>query len=548
MTYEKRIVILVVFALYLLAMIGIGLFFYRKKMNNDEFVLGGRQLNPWVAAMSAQASDMSGWLLMGLPGLACLGVLSNVGSAKEAIWTAIGLLIGTFLNWVLVAKRLRVYTEISGNSLTISSFLENRFKEKSGALRVVSAIALCIFFTVYAASMFSGSAVLFSYLFDIPYITSLIIAVVVIVVYVFLGGFLAVSWTDFFQGILMFFALIIVPLLCIKALNGDQTSNVATIIADAFKMFPKDGDNFTWMGLVGALGWGLGYFGMPHILVRFMAIKDPRKTKPSIIIAMVWVTISLFASIMVGMLAAQLIPNITNEENIFVEIVVMLFPTFIAGILLSAVLAAIMSTADSQLLVASTSLSNDVYAFAKMKISKKKSSDKELLWVARITVVVLALIGLLIALDENSKVFYLVKYAWGGLGSAFGPVMLFSLYNKKLNKYGAVSSIITGVVVSIVFKYGLSQLGGIWAIYELVPGFIFATIALFAVSYATANKIKPQDKQLIEEEYEQMLDILNGFKQEKKQAKLSKNNSKMVTVESSATTNEDIKDNSSNIK
>lgn len=500
---NTQVVILVIFIIYMLGMIGVGLFFCKKKMTNAEYVLGGRQLNPWVTAMSAQASDMSGWLLTGLPGLAFVSVVGG----KEAVFTAIGLLLGTYLNWKLSARRLRVYTEVSGNSLTFSSYLSSRFKDKSGFIKIVSAVIICVFFTVYAASMFSAGAKLFSIVFDMSYSTSLIIGVIVIVTYVILGGFLAVSWTDMIQGILMFFALIIVPFLCIKDVSGNGSlPAMKELFSEVFQLIPNGGSNdFSWMNIIGALGWGLGYFGMPHILARFMAIKDNKQIKPATTIAMIWTTVTLSASIVIGILGTHVLTNLADNENVFISIVLKLFPSAIAGIMLAAVLAAIMSTADSQLLVASSSFSNDVY-----KLLKPKAKDKELMWVSRITVLVLSIIGFIIATDENSSIFNLVSYAWAGLGASFGPVMLFSLYSRKINKYGAITSMAVGALTTVVFKYGLAKLGGFWMIYELVPGFLFATISLFVVSKLTNKFISKKDIELINDEFSKMNNIING--------------------------------------
>lgn len=508
---DKQLSILIVFILYLTFMVGIGFVFSRRKMTNADYVLGGRKLNPWVTAMSAQASDMSGWLLTGLPGLAYAGI---VGS-KEAIFTALGLLIGTLLNWLLVAKRLRVYTEVSSDSLTISSYLGNRFRDKKNIIKVISAIVICLFFTIYSASMFSASANLFNSVFGIPYVWALLIGVAVIVAYVLLGGFLAVSWTDFFQGILMFFTIIIVPFMIYGNLSGSERVDLGTTLAEIFRLLP-DGSatSYTWLGILSALGWGLGYFGMPHIIVRFMAIKQAKQIKPAMIIAMCWTTLTLFASIFVGIFGAFAIENLSNSENIFIMLVQELFPAIVSGIMLSAVLAAIMSTADSQLLVASTAFSNDVYSLLKKRIKKKEATDKELMWVARITVLILSVIGFVIALDEDSSIFRLVQYAWGGLGSAFGPVVLFSLYSKKLNKYGAIASIAVGAVTTIVWKYGLVYLSDFFKqVYEIIPGFLLATAALFLVSYLTRKRVAEEDRAAMDKEFDTMLNMLHEGKE-----------------------------------
>lgn len=513
----SQIIILVIFIVYMLAMIGVGLLFCRKKMDNAEYTLGGRQLNPWVTAMSAQASDMSGWLLQGLPGKACtiaiIGGIAYTGACKAAIMIAVGLLIGTLLNWILTARRLRVYTEVSENSLTISSYLGNRFKDKNNIIMFLVAIVSCVFFTFYAASMFAAAAKLFNAVFGLDYVVGLAIGVVAIVVYVVLGGFLAVSWTDLIQGILMFFALIIIPIVCFAKLSGDATryAQAIDILKSTFSFGIED--NFGAVEIINGLAWGLGYFGMPHILVRFMGIKSEKEVKPAATIAMIWVVITLFAAVVAGIIGAVYLGKVSidapagkADEVILIKLIEDLFGgnlIIIAGILLSAVLAAIMSTADSQLLVASTSFSNDIYAVVKTKIKKKRPSDKELVWVGRVLVVLLAIVGFLIALDPNSSVFDLVDFAWGGLGSAFGPVILFSLYSKKVNKFGAIASIITGTVVSVV--WGKFLFGGIFDIYEIVPGFILATAALFLVSIFTERFVKPEDRESMNSEFEQML-------------------------------------------
>ena len=511
---KDKIINLVVLIVYMAAMLVVGFIFYRKKISNDDFVLGGRKLNPWVTALSAEASDMSGWMLMGLPGLAYAGMLTNIGRTKEAIWTALGVLIGTMVNWLLVAKRLRVYTQVSGDAKTISSYLKNRFKENSSLLKIVSAFALCIFFTVYAASMFSASAVLFKNLFGIDYKIALVIGVTVITSYVMLGGFLAASWTDLFQGLLMFFAIVTVPIIALAGMDPVQKMQTRESLVKAFSIIPKHGDEFSWMTVVTGLAWGLGYFGMPHVLVRFMAIKDPRKTKSSIFIASVWVTISVLATIIMGIMAFGYIKSSDNPERIFIDLSSKLLHPIFAGVIISATIAAVMSTADSQLLVASSAVVNDIYYEIKQK-NGKEVSDKKMIRLGRLLIILLAIVAFLIALNEHSSIFELVKYAWGGLGASFGPVILFSLYSKKINKYGAVASIITGVVTTVVFKYGLSRLGGIWQVYELIPGFLLSTLMLFVISYATNRKIKPDVKKSIEDEFNIVKQALVKIKKDK---------------------------------
>lgn len=517
----EQIIILVVFIVYLAVMITIGCVFSRKKMSNAEYVLGGRQLNPWVAAMSAQASDMSGWLLQGLPGKACTiaiivgGIGYATGACKSAIFIAIGLLVGTLLNWIFTARRLRVYTEVSSNSLTVSSYLSNRFKDDKRLISFIAAIVMCIFFTVYAASMFAASAKLFNVVFGLDYTLGLVIGVITIAVYVVLGGFLAVSWTDLIQGILMFFTLIILPIVCVANLSGDATmmSQVGDILASTFSFGFEE--NFGGMEIVNGLAWGLGYFGMPHILVRFMGIKSDKQVKPAATIAMIWVFITLFAAVITGIIGAVYLGQIGTgaDETILVKLIQSLLSSnwaavIVAGILLSAVLAAIMSTADSQLLVASTSFSTDIYGEIKKRVTGKPVSDGELVWVGRIVVGVLAIIGFVVALDPSSSVFDLVEFAWGGLGAAFGPVILFSLYSKKLNKYGAISSIVTGAVVSLV-GFILRYYLGIFPIYEIIPGFAIATIVLFVVSALTERFVPSKDREAMDREYDTMLSIIN---------------------------------------
>ncbi len=523
---KEQIIILTIFIVYIIAMVVIGTLFCRKNTNNAEYTLGGRKLNPWVSAMSAQASDMSGWLLQGLPGKACtimavsVGVGYITGSCKSAIMIAIGLLIGTVLNWVLVARRLRVYTEISNDSLTISSYLGNRFKDNKNVIKIIVAVVMCIFFTFYAASMFAASAKLFNAVFGLDYKIGLIIGVVAITVYVVLGGFLAVSWTDLIQGILMFFALIIMPIVCFAKLGGDPAKfeQAKQILSSTFSFGIEE--NFGAMEIINGLAWGLGYFGMPHILTRFMGIKSEKEVKPAATIAIVWVVITLVSAVICGIIGAVYLGQINvgeSNETIIIELIQALFnekAIVVSGILLSAVLAAIMSTADSQLLVASTSFSNDIYDLIRTRIKKKPASDKELVWVGRILVVILAIVGFFIALDPESSVFELVDFAWGGLGSAFGPIILFSLYSKRINKYGAIASIATGTVVSIVWGMILPNTG-IFALYEIVPGFVLATIALFVVSICTNKKIKAEDKLAMDNEFDAMLVRLKNSKVKK---------------------------------
>jgi len=502
--------ILIIFILYLALMLGIGFWFNRKKLNLNQYLLGDRQLNPWVTAMSAQASDMSGWLLTGLPGLAYAGSLFYLGISganygiQEAFWTAVGLGIGTVLNWLLVARRLRVYTEVSNNSLTIPSYLQNRFKDKKGIICIVTGIVIVFFFTVYTSSMFSAGAKLFSNIFELDYTLALIIGAVVIVGYTFLGGFLAVSWTDLIQGLLMFFCLIFVPIFMFFGFDGMQGEMLERVMTAFAELLPQaDGSGYSWSGIIGAIAWGLGYCGMPHILVRFMACKDKRTIKPAATIAIIWVAITMAAAILIGVLGGVYLSSdltfLTDSEQVFMQVVKNLFPPVVAGIMLSAILAAIMSTADSQLLVASSSFATDIFK----RLIKKDATEKQVLLVSKISMVVIAAIALVIALDPDSSVFDVVSYAWAGLGASFGPIIFISLYSKKVTCPAAIAGICTGAVTTLLFKYVLAQFGGIWAIYEILPGFIFSVIVILVVSKFT--KTTPE----MEAEFDEMKRLVN---------------------------------------
>lgn len=511
----------IVLLLYLIAMIMVGFIFYKKNTTQSEYVLGGRDMNVWVTSMSAQASDMSGWLLMGLPGTAYL----LASGATEAAWTAIGLAIGTYLNWLIVAKPLRKYTYKAGNSITIPDFLQNRFKAKSHTLKIFSALFILIFFVVYTSSMFAAGANLFDYIFHMGYGPALILSVFVVMAYTFLGGFKAVCWTDLFQGLLMFFTIVIVPIVMWRELSqidmttlnlagtGMTASGPKFSFADlGFTLKPTE--SFGVMSIIGAIAWGLGYFGQPHILARFMAIRSPKEVKPARRIAMVWVILSLAAAVIVGMVAVPYIMNqyaagkITdaaslsiltangtlegaNTQKVFMVLVQNMFGTIVAGIMLSAVLAAIMSTADSQLLVASTSFSSDIYN----TIFNKKATDKHLVNVSRITIVVVSLIAGLLAIDPESSVFEIVSHAWAGFGAAFGPIILCSLFWKNCNEKGAIAGVIGGGATALLWAYippviWHDSIPSLFTVYEIVPGFIVSLALIFFVSKFTGGASK----------------------------------------------------------
>ncbi len=501
----SNVVKIIIFVAYLALMIGVGFMFYSRSKSHSDYILGGRSMNVWVTSMSAQASDMSGWLLLGLPGLAYLGG----AGMSEAVWTAIGLALGTYINWLIVAKPLRKYTEVAGDSLTIPEFLQNRFHDKGVLLRVIPSLFILIFFLIYTASAFVSGAKLFNTVFGINYTYALIITAGVIIAYTFLGGFKAVCWTDLFQGILMFFAVLIVPFVIWSRLKGMPTAEIEPI-----QWFPDGSPNsFTVMGIIGAIAWGLGYFGQPHILVRFMAIKSSKDIRPARIIAMVWVIICMAAAIAIGYLAkpylaAKGMPLAEKaEETVFMVMVSDVFPVVLASIFLSAILAAVMSTADSQLLVTASAISGDFYK----PYINKKATDKQLVWVSRITVAVVAIIAASIAANPNSSVFEIVSHAWAGFGAAFGPIILCSLFWKRCNAKGALAGVISGGVTALLWAYMPSILGaigvatpGIFSLYEIVPGFIISLAFIFGVSLATAP---PEQAVLDEFEKAKIADI-----------------------------------------
>ena len=488
----NQICMLIAIVLYIAMMLYIGISCMRKNKSTDDFYLGGRTLGPWVTAMSAEASDMSGWLLMGLPGVAYLAGFA------EAAWTAIGLALGTYLNWLIVAKRLRRYTEACG-ATTIPEFFMKRYRDNSRILSIIAALIIVVFFVPYTASGFMSCGKLFAALFGIDYTKAMLICAVVIVAYTTLGGFLAASTTDFIQSIVMTIALFVVI-----GFGEGIAGGFGNIFAHAEKLpsylsltatyDPSTGGSIPYGALTIAslLAWGLGYFGMPHVLLRFMAIKDAKKLKMSRRIASVWVVISLAVAILIGvvgmaMTKAGAIPVLTdaNSENIIVHIAKLLsrygyVPAIVAGIILSGILAATMSTADSQLLAASSSVSTDI-----MGVFKKNLSNKTTMIIARLTVIVISIIAVFIARNPEGSIFRVVSFAWAGFGAAFGPVVLLSLFWKRSNKWGAVAGMIAGGAMVFIWKYLIAGLGGVFAIYELLPAFIFACIVNIAVSLLT---------------------------------------------------------------
>lgn len=485
----RHLYIAIVFVAYLVVMLGIGAYFYRRSDSMSDYFLGDRKLNKWVAALSAQASDMSGWLLLGLPGAAYLGGLS-------AAWIALGLLMGTYANWRFVARRLRQYTAVSEKIITLSDYLEHRFRDSSKLLRLVSAVFIVIFFLVYTASGFVAGGKLFSSVFGISYTLAVVIGVVTVVCYTFLGGFKAVCWTDFLQGSLMLAGIVAVPVAGAMVLGGPGATAalLRAVEPEYFWLFDLRGAATGFalcVAIASSLAWGLGYFGQPHILVRFMAIRSADEIQDARRIAMVWVTLSLAAAVAVGMVGRAYL-KIPLEgvaaEKVFILMIEGLFPPLIGGVLLAAVLAAIMSTADSQLLVTSSAITEDFYK----AFFREKASEAELVWVSRLTVAIVALVALLVALEPESSVLELVAYAWAGFGAAFGPTFMLSLFWRRMTRAGALGGIVTGGLTVLVWK----QLdGGIFDIYEILPGFIFSLAAIVLFSWAS----KPPDAEIVTE-------------------------------------------------
>jgi sodium/proline symporter len=483
----------IVLALYLLAMLLIGVYFYKKSKNQSDYFLGGRNLNVWVTSMSAQASDMSGWLLMGLPGTAFL--LTKNNSLAEAFWTAAGLSVGTYLNWLILAKRLRKYSQKADDSITIPTFLENRFKDKKHLIRIISAVFIIIFFMVYTAAQFSAGAKLFNTVFGLDYNVALLLGAFIIVSYTFLGGFLAVCWTDLVQGILMFLAIITLPIIALVKMGGAaKTFDLAAAISN----IPGGFGAKEWMGIgsmsilaiLSTAAWGLGYFGQPHILVRFMGIKRPKDIKPARRIAMGWVIISLSAAVLLGVIGKAYMYTVLpadqfaalEGEKIFIYMIQHLlkgpFAAILAGLLLTAILAAIMSSADSQLLVTASAVSEDICK----NIFKNKFSEKAYSQISRAAVLIISVIAIFLASDPNSSVFDLVSYAWAGFGAAFGPAILLSLYWKRMNWQGTLAGIISGGISVIVWKNFIKPYINL---YEILPAFIISAAAIIIVSLLT---------------------------------------------------------------
>ena len=495
MLSSPQICMLIAIAAYLSLTIAIGAWFSRKNKTTDDFYLGGRRLGPLVTAMSAEASDMSSWLLMGLPGVAYLSGLA------DAAWTAIGLAIGTYINWLIVSKRLRNYSaSIKGN--TIPDFFANRWHDKSKVLLVAAAAVIIIFFVPYTASGFAACGKLFGTLFDMEYHTAMIISAAVIAVYTVLGGFLAASTTDFIQSIVMTIAIVVVLGFGVISVGGfDVVFENAQALPGYLSLteFRPGGVEAAAYGpltIISTMAWGLGYFGMPHILLRFMAIRNPKELKTSRRVASVWVVISLAVATLIGivgysMTKAGVIGTLADSETIIIDISRVIadngvIPALIAGIILAGILAATMSTADSQLLAASSSVSQNIVR----SVFWKNLSDKGAMLIARGSVLLISVIAVFLAWDPNSSVFQIVSFAWAGFGAAFGPVMLAALFWKRSNRWGAIAGMIAGGAMVFIWKFAIKPIGGVWGIYELLPAFIVACIAIVVVSLLTSAPSK----------------------------------------------------------
>ncbi|QYJ96373.1 sodium/proline symporter PutP [Shewanella alkalitolerans] len=461
--------ILVTFFGYLILMMGIGLWAYKATDSVDDYILGGRSMGPAVTALSVGASDMSGWLLLGLPGAVYLGGLGEA-------WIGIGLVFGAWLNWLFVAKRLRIYTQFTDNALTLPDFFEKRFEDKQSVLKLVSAVTILVFFTFYTSSGMVGGAILFEKVFGLDYNLALLIGSGIIVAYTFVGGFFAVSWTDFFQGCLMLIALLIVP---VTIFSQPETQNGIHSLDPA--MLSLLSDNTTMIGLASLLAWGLGYFGQPHILSRFMAIGSADDLKVSRRIAMSWMIVALMGALATGLAGTLYFADqpIDNPETIFIHLAHAAFNPWIGGLLVAAILSAIMSTIDSQLLVCSSVITEDFYK----KWLRPDASSKELMMIGRIGVLTIAVISGVIALNPESSVLSLVSYAWAGFGAAFGPVVILSLFWRGYSRNGAVATIVVGAITVVLWK---QSTGGIFDLYEILPGFLFATLAGVLVSLVSA--------------------------------------------------------------
>lgn len=502
--------IMITMVLYMLVVIGIGLAFAKRaNQSSEDYFLGGRTLGPWVTAMSAEASDMSGWLLMGLPGVAYWCGVAN------AAWTAIGLAVGTYINWLITSKRLRRYSE-KANAITLPEFFSNRFHEEKKVIMTLAALFILVFFTVYAASCLVTCGKLFSTLFGFEYIPMMIVGAVFVLVYTIIGGFLAESASDFMQAVVMIVALVIIVVTGTVAAGGlgaviENAQNIpgfldffgaatptvtdgAQQIVNGAPVFGEATD-YGMLTILSNVAWGLGYFGMPQVLLRFMAIRKEGELKMSRRIATVWVLISLTVSVFIGIMGRTLFPvALTTEsaaENVFIVLATNLLPPLLAGLVMAGILAATISSSDSYLLIAASAFAKNIY----QGLLHKKASDKEVLWISRITLLLITVIAIVIALDENSVIFTIVSFAWAGFGATFGPLMIFCLFWKRINRAGAIAGMVSGGVMVFVWNLLVRPLGGIWDIYELLPAFLISCVCIVVVSLLTAEPSEEMKKE-----------------------------------------------------
>lgn len=501
---EGSLQILIAMVCYMAVVIGIGIYFAkRSNQSSEDYFLGGRSLGPWVTAMSAEASDMSGWLLMGLPGVAYWCGLS------DAAWTSIGLALGTYINWLLVAKRLRRYSAVAGDAITLPDFFSNRFHEKKKVIMTLSALFILIFFTVYASSCFVTCGKLFSTLFGASYQSMMIAGALFVVIYTFLGGFLAESASDFMQAVVMIFALTVILITGTLAAGGlqavvDNAKNIPGFftffgiaspsvdangiqqVANGAPVFGEAG-SYGFLTIISTLSWGLGYFGMPQVLLRFMAIRKTDELVRARRIATVWVVISLAAAVLIGLMGRAMFPvhetlnTASGAENVFIVLSRHLLPPLLAGLVMAGILAATISSSDSYLLIAASAVSLNIFK----GILKKDASDKQVMTMSRIILLLIAVAGVVIAMDENSVIFTIVSFAWAGFGAVFGPIMLFSLFWKRTTQAGAVAGMVTGGVMVFLWNLVLKPLGGVFGIYELFPAFVLSCLVILAVSLLT---------------------------------------------------------------
>ena len=496
----NTIQILIAMCCYMVVVIFIGIYYAKRaNQNSANYFLGGRELGPWVTAMSAEASDMSGWLLMGLPGVAYWCGLA------DAVWTAIGLAVGTYLNWLIVSKRLRRYS-VKTNSITLPEFFSSRFKEDKKIIMTIAALFILIFFTVYASSCLVTCGKLFSTLFGVPYVWMMILGAIFVLVYTFLGGFLAESASDFMQAIVMVIALVAILVLGTLSAGGlnvvlDNARSIpgfleffgiatpvveegVQVVSGGQPLFGEAGA-YSILTVVSALAWGLGYFGMPQVLLRFMAIRKEKELTASRRIAIIWCVISLAATVFIGVIGRSLFPTALNTssgaENVFILMATNLLPPLLAGFAMAGILAATISSSDSYLLIASSAFSKNIF----QGLFKRNATDKQVMTMSRITLAVITLIAVLIALDENSTIFTIVSFAWAGFGATFGPLTLMCLFWKRMNRAGAIAGMVGGGCMVFFWKLVMRPLGGILNIYELLPAFLFSCILIVVVSLLT---------------------------------------------------------------